>query len=368
MKKTLFLVIIAVLGLTCWAQDSIDEALESLSKDAATAYVNPIVSAFGADLNGGWYTHAPKGKIWGIDVGLKFVFMGSFFPDDAKDFSKSGQFRFTREQATTIVDATPSLDNISQTHKDLLIEQIMETPFTTTIAGPTIIGSSADSVSVSSDTETITIIEPLTQSSHDYNVDPYTIMLPVTGILEDFPILPSFAPQLTLGTLYGTNLVFRYVPAIEINEELGEFSYFGWGIQHNPKVWVNKLTQFVIPVDISISMFSQKMELGNYIEATAFMVGANVSKTIGGAFLNITPYGGLSLESSKMKFAYQVELDPLSLIDTQPIDISFEIEGENSARLTVGLNLHLGVFDFNADFNMAKYNSFTTGFGMGFTF
>jgi hypothetical protein len=56
----------------------------------------------------------------------------------------------------------------------------------------------------------------------------------VHGLLEDLPALPLFAPQLTVGTIYGTQASFRFVPTYDVTD-LGDFKYFGFGLQHNPK-------------------------------------------------------------------------------------------------------------------------------------
>ena len=38
--------------------EGLEEMLENLSRDAGSMYIAPIVSAFGSDLNGGWFHKA----------------------------------------------------------------------------------------------------------------------------------------------------------------------------------------------------------------------------------------------------------------------------------------------------------------------
>ena len=62
--------------------------------------LGPTVSAFGADLNSGWVHRVPKATIFGIDIELGFVAMGTFFSDNNKTFSTSGTFRFNNRTSS----------------------------------------------------------------------------------------------------------------------------------------------------------------------------------------------------------------------------------------------------------------------------
>ena len=359
MKIFLGFFIVSFLLISNVFADSLDETLEKLAGDAAVSYVEPIVSAFGSNLNGGWYHKAPKGKIFNIDVEFGLVFMGSFFSEESKDFSTTGSFRFTEQQA---IDLT-NISGFSGAIQDSLVAAIMQQDFAVGIFGPTIVGSGEDSIKIDFSGADIDIIDPDTGQPTTETVGQAQIVLPVTGLLEEIPMLPLFVPQLSLGTVYGTKLVFRYMPTMDV-PDLGEFKYFGFGIQHNPKVWL----PVPLPVDVSASFFTQSMDLGDYVTAKATAFGINASKTFGPRMLSITPYAGLMLESSKMEFKYDYTLaeDPITGDPLETMIIKFEIEGENSARLTLGLNFRLSVFNLNADYNIAKYNSVTAGFGLAF--
>jgi len=364
MKKLVAFSIISVLFISCLMSLSMDESLEQLSKEAAKSYINPLVSPLGSNVNGGWFTHAPKGKILALDIGVKLVYMGTFFADDAKEFSKTADYQFSRAQATAILNNTQGLGGIPVTHKDAIIDYIVATPFTTTISGPTIIGSSSDSIMVVSNAEPVTI--NIGNNEYDYTLSPYVIGTSVKGLLSDLSSLSVLTPQVTIGTLVGTNLILRYAPPFEISKKLGEFSCLGIGVQHNPKVWMNLLSKIIIPVDISFSIFGQQMKLGEFIDASAYSVGANVSKTIGLSFFNITPYGGLFAEGSKLNVKYDFQIDDTG--NVPPIKIDFESKGENTFRGLVGVNLHLGLIDLNADYNISKFSSFTAGLGASIKF
>lgn len=58
--------------------------------------------------------------------------------------------------------------------------------------------------------------------------------------------LPLAAPQFSFGTVFGTMASVRFLPNVKMGE-LGELSYFGFGLQHNPAVFL----PIPLPVDLS---------------------------------------------------------------------------------------------------------------------
>lgn len=334
------------------AQESLDSTLQSLALDAAKGYVNPIVSGFGADLNSGWMYRAPQATMLGLDLDFGFVVMGAFMGDDAKKFSRSGSAALDQ---TTVDLMTNSLSTTGG-FRDSVRNKLYGTQIGVSISGPTIVGSKNDSVKLSYTGNPIRIVYSGVDTT--LTLTPATMVTPVTGLLEDVSMLPFFAPQLSIGTVYGTKIAIRYLPDIEVSKEIGKFSYFGFGIQHNPFMWIPVPEP---PLDVSIGFFTQTMKVGSILETSATLFGVQASKTFGPGALNITPYGGFSFESSTMKVTYEYDRPaPLTGKDK----ISFELEGENSARITLGLTLKLAVLKINADYNIAKYNTFSAGFGI----
>ena len=64
------------------------------------------------------------------------------------------------------------------------------------------------------------------------------------------------------------------------------------------------------------------------------------------------------------------EINYSQLIETdagaQDVGINFEMEAENKSAINLGLYLHLGFINVFADYNFARYNSFTGGMFFGF--
>jgi hypothetical protein len=376
LTMTLFL---SAMVATAFAQDNgsnLEETLKKLSQDAAKKYVSPVVSAFGSNLNGGWFHKAPSAKVFGLDLEVGLVGMGTFFPKDAeyKHFSESGSFRFNSTQATELV-VNSNLGLPAQIQA-ALVQEITSRDFTVGISGATIIGASDDYIKINFSQQSVTFTDPITLLPRTVTISPDVITLQGIGglgdVLANISFLPFVAPQASIGTILGTRAVFRYFPEIslpvtDITKDIGKFSWFGWGIQHNPGVFLPT----PLPLDISLGFFKQTLkinpsgEIGGTVtpifEASTTAYGITVSKRLGIGILNVTPYAGYLRESSKITFSYDFTLDPGTALE-QKIPIDFLLEGENKSRFNFGLSFRLLLFNINADYNiLGKYKSITVG-------
>ena len=329
------------------AQD-LQGTMQQLSVDAAKSYVSPIVSGFGANLNGGWFHRAPRPVTLGFDLEFGAVAMGTFFKDENKVFSTSGNFQFDFDQALALAHSAgaPSFGGLDTA----LATSITGLTFPVTISGPTVIGSKMDSIR----------IHMPGQPVNGYTIPGQDIVLGVTGLIENATILPMGAPQLTIGTIFGTQASFRYLPDVQISSEIGNFKYFGFGIQHNPAVWIGT----PLPLDLSVGYFTQTMSVGNLLSTTTTAFGVQASKQLGWTYLNLTPYLGFQSESSTMTFTYDYTIQTLAGPQVQ--HITFDLTGENKTRLTAGLGIRIGIINVNADYNFATYNSATAGVMISF--
>lgn len=352
MKKffTIFQILIFTLIFAAsisYSQD-LEETLSHITGDASKAYVDPVISAFGANLNSGWVHKTPQAKIFGVDIEIGVVAMGSFFSDDDKTFSSSGTFRFNEEQARYIVENSGY--NPDSPQGQVLVDSIRYNDYTVGIFGPTIVGNENDSVRVHFRGANIS----------GNVVDSATVVTPVYGFLDDLSILPMGAPQITLGTVYGTSIAFRFLPSIKINDDLGKFSYFGFGIQHNPAMWI----PYRLPVQLSLGFFTQKLKVGDVFESNATTFGLFASKTFGGFVVGFTPYIGLAFESSNVDVSYDITIETPA--GPQPSKIEFNMDGENSFRGTIGAAFKLTVLTLSIDYSFSSYSALSAGLGFRF--
>lgn len=361
-NKCVLLAVLFALLLTSLPASDLEETLQSLSQDAGRSYVNPMVSAFGSDMNCGWFHQVPQGvtAAWSFEVGM--VVMGTLFIEDDRFFDVNGKFSFTRAQAEELAQ-----DFSNESFFDDLVNQIMQQEFELGITGPTVIGPSYDeadensAIKVHFDQQTITFTYQ--GETMQRELPAQEVKIPFGGLLDDYPAMPLAAPQLTVGTLYGTQASFRYMPEIVTVKEIGAVSYLGYGLQHNPAVWFTE----PLPFDIALAYFAQKLEIGSIVEADACNYGINVAKTFGHKLIHVTPYLGFSIEKSKMHFSYDYLTG--STIDQIPevINIDFNVDGKNKNRFTTGLSFRLGLLNFNADVNFAKYPSASAGVALNFS-
>ncbi len=326
---------------------SLEETLQQLSQTAAMEYVKPISSALGANVNGAWFHKAPKAKTFGFDLEIGLVAMGSFFPTQSTHFETSGQFTFSTAEAQNLVSGIGNAQIQNE-----LIAQLTTTPSTVEISGATVIGSSTDYITINFPGGTY-------QTSYGpVNLPANQVELPVAGFgqLADVNLLPMGAPQVTIGTVFGTQAVFRYVPKTTLQQDLGDLTYFGFGIQHNPMIW---LGDDLLPVDLALGYYQQTATIGDLFSLKATAYGINVSKQLGFRFLNLTPYAGYLLEKATMQVTYQYVVDTPTGPLTQ--DIKFDLEGENKSRFVVGLGIRFLLLNLNVDYNFGTYKSITAG-------
>lgn len=344
--RSSFILVLTFFAFSSLFSQAMEETLQKITGNASKSYVAPISSALGANLNSGWVHSAPKAKKFGFDLEFGFVAMATLFSDVNKTFSSNGTFRFNSEQAEQLI---PS--NITGSERTQIKNEILNTDFTVGISGPTIVGSKKDSIKILFPGA---VIRGRTLGEKE-------LILPVTGYLEDLPALPLVAPQVSFGTVFGTAVVLRYLPDIEINKDLGKFKYFGFGLQHNPTMWL----PFSLPLNVSVGYFTQKMEVGKIFSTSASMFGIFASKRFGPGALNIEPYAGLSLESSNIDVAYDVTYDTPTG-GTTTSQIKYTMEGENSTRFTIGATLKLLLLGISVDYSIAKYNTVSASLNFKF--
>ena len=357
MKHFLLLSLCCLLMVSASAySQSLDSTLQKMAGSAVQGYVGPIVSGFGADLNGGWFHKAPTAELYGFDFELGVVAMGTLFNEANKTIPAGvgGQFSFNAAQSAQIASTIPNYNSLPANYQLAIRNKISNTVFTVDLTGPTIIGPKTDTVKVNFHAQPITVNTP--GGTQTYNLGATSINTGVTGLLDNVKTVPLAAPQLSIGTLVGTQLTFRYLPNVKLNSDIGELKYFGFGIQHNPGVWFPN----PLPLDICASFFTQTLDVGSVLTTKATAFGVNASKRFGPGALNITPYAGFMLESSTMTFNYTSNLTTPGG-GTQQVTVNLPLKGDNKSRLTLGLSLKILFLNINADYNLSTYNSFTGG-------
>lgn len=335
------------LGVCVATAEDVNETVKKLGAAAGKAYMAPVVSGLGSNLNAGWFHRSPPAKKLGFNFEVGAVAMGTLLKGGSKTLSTSGPMKLDSATTNRLTEGVSPTGGARDSVRNRLYGEEVEVGF----FGPTVIGSDKDTLKlylmgqdfILGNGDTVTVNDTVTIEG-------------VTGKLGDYVDypLPLVAPQISIGTIYGTNLTIRYLPEYEATD-LGKIKFSGFGIQHNPAVWLSN----PLPIDLSVGYYMQTLELGSLFKASSQAYGVNASKTFGWRRLNLTPYGGFMLESSKFDFEYDMD------INGTPETIKFTLEGENNYRATVGLSVRLLVLNLNADYNFGKYQSLSAGVMVG---
>jgi hypothetical protein len=160
--------------------------------------------------------------------------------------------------------------------------------------------------------------------------------------------LPILAPQATIGSIMGTDLTIRWF-SYAIGKDFGKIDLFGWGIRHS----ISQYMPLLPFVDIAVGYYSQSFKVGSVVDATATLISlqGSVSKSL------LVVYGGIGMESSTLKIAYEPEKGGE--------EIKFDLKGGNKMRMTVGAGLNFPGIKLHADYNVSTINTFSLGVGFG---
>ncbi len=290
LKQITLFIVIAFYSFTFSFSQDIEKLVSKYTEVNGKGYMQPLADAFGATFNTGLF-HSAKLKKMGFQAYLGVVTSVAFIGDKRQTFD-----------ATTQDFADPEI----------------------TTEAPTIFGP-AKSVDVSGPGGTVYVFP--------------------AGM--NVKMVPFAVPQLTIGSVYGTDLTFRFF-TISINEDLGSVNLFSWGIRHSISQHLDML-----PLDVALGIYNQSFKIGDIVSANSWFVSAQASKKL----LIFTFYGGLGYENTKVDLNYHN--------DDENIDIDFNLKGKNSIRFTAGVTFNLGPAKLNVDYNIASQSVLSVGLGVG---
>jgi hypothetical protein len=161
----------------------------------------------------------------------------------------------------------------------------------------------------------------------------------------DEKAVPIAFPQATI-SLFGTELLVRYVP-LTIDDE--DFTLLGLGLKHDIGQYIP-----LLPLDLSVQVLYNKLELSDIVDATHMAYGLIASKSL----VLLTVYGGIQYETSSFDFSYE--------FTEENRNINVEIEGDNDVRGVLGLALNFPFIVINADYSLGAQNVLSTGLSLQF--
>jgi hypothetical protein len=345
-----------LLSSAAFSQFTNVDFLRSAPADAVKfvqAYISPWANAFGAGLNGSWYTTAKPHKLGGFDITTSFNV--GIVPESAGTFDISS---IGLSSAITGSGSAPS------------------------VSGPKTNGP------------------VMTYKSEGYTMATFNTPPGLGWRYIPVPML-----QVGIGLPLGTELKARYVPKIPISD--GNVSMWGVGLMHSIMQYIpgNKL----LPLDASIFVGYTKLTgnipvnlqpdpavAWNYstsFNPVIFFSGQNINATV--SALNISAIGSVNLRIitiyaglgySKTKTSVEMEgYYPAPVLVTSGTphveynDISgsgsiktgddfpkMNVENFSGLRANAGLRLKLAIITIHFDYTRAQYNVVSAGLGISF--
>lgn len=268
MKKALvitaFMIIVFISSSVIFG-DTLEERLSRIAYDNGKNYMKPFITAFGTNLNTGWFQTAKVTKPFRFGFMLNTAL--AFVPDE---------------------DMTFMAINPNDT---LYVESEVETA--------TIFGNDGGYFE-----SKVTGIDAL--------------MLP-KGI--DLNIVPFIIPQAFIGLPYGFEIMVRYFPPVELSKDIGKMSFWGIGVKYQ----VSKLIP-LCPVAIALQGTYQQFKLEDIITANCTFFNAQLSRGL--VVLPITLYCGIGFESTKLTAEYEYTYQTLNNPVTESVELNIKGDNE----------------------------------------
>jgi len=225
---------------------------------------------------------------------------------------------------------------------------------------------------------------------------PSLFSLPPGG---NFSTLIAGVPQIEIGSFMGTELLLRFIPPVNMGEEIGKFSFYGLGLKHSISQYLPR-ADFDLAVQGVIQGTNLKNKVGvtnATLEANGRFMNFNIhgSKKFGEYF---TLYSGFSYETinidTRFTYALPIEIQyQLNLLDkgvdrdengnlleksdpryrpaqTEPTEGFPGDDKPQTAKLNltaqnfkfvIGGNVEYEDFSLFMDYNISNFNIFTAG-------
>lgn len=302
--------------LSAQTENLLGDKLRNVVQSYAAAYIRPVNNALGITLNSGLFTKPNQSS---LDEPVKFRFYAGLkaFGFMVKDEDKKFNLKY--------------IDTVRQSGQP---PRAFE--FTVNNA-PTFFGGNQPGVAHYTDNTGVQQTQQTIGGIYRSDIAPFVLL------------------HLEAGSIYGTDVMFRFLPSIQFGK-LEDISIVGFGIKHSVSQYIPTM-----PVDISVQFAYQKVALNSdnirVVNSDAKVFSLTVSKR----FLLLDVYGGVQYDNltTDIKYNYITSNDVV-------VPVEFRMEDINNTSGMLGIGLSLGKFYFNIDGNFGKYTVLTTGIGFSY--
>ncbi|MFA7626701.1 MAG: DUF6588 family protein [Candidatus Kapaibacterium sp.] len=239
---------------------------------------------------------------------------------------------------------------------------------------------------------------------YNFPLIPQSLKDSVLAAIEQFPeefklyggnnlnMVVAAIPQFEIGSLYGTELLVRVIPPVNLGETIGDFAFWGLGLKHSISQYFfdditevgNIAERYERPFDLAVQFVYQGTYLKNKVgvtkadlkaNASLFSFNIHASKSFKDLF---DIYTGMSYETiginSRYEYYLPVEIQrQLGMLeqgqeyptpgypgDKNPQTTELSIDSSN-LRWTIGIIKQIGDFDVFLDYSMSRFDILSGG-------
>ena len=287
---------LAAVATPARAQSGLESVIEQFSGATIQGYIQPLADALVGNLSVGYINSTSLGKKFTFSV--EVIGMTAAISESMRFYSA----------------ATPSGFQPS------------------TVDAPTVFGGPA------------TVVQHSTIPGLSYR--------PSDGLV-DAEYFPTLGPQIRLGGIMGTEVVFRYassamVPVLK-EEDFPDLTILGVGLQHSVSQYIPGM-----PVDISVGGSFNSLKFGDIVDLSSTSFGVNVGKSFG--MLGVS--GGLQSDGGTMNLEYT------STATDAPGSVNVDLK--RAIRFRAGASLNLTFLRLFGDAAFGDVTSYAAGLRFGF--
>ncbi len=423
MKKSILVLILCVFSINLYSQQSNPYTVElarKFSKDLFSSngvyYMEPVVRIVNATSNSRFYTSAyipssVKNPYFKVTIngmaGVVSDDLKYYSPQmpteefDLNDVQKFIQYNLATQQITYLDTAglvnyiflNMMYDGTKGSRKGLI--QVPQKASTALGTGDTHFLLPHESMETLFKNHPLYNLPIVPQSIKD------SVMIALNSFPEDFTLyggnnldyIVAGIPQVEIGSLFGTELLLRVIPPVNLGETVGDFAFWGIGLKHSISQYFetdyNEKPAEERVLDLAAQIVYQGTHLKNKVgvtqaeltaDATMFSFNLNASKSIKNWF---DIYTGISYEiiNIKSQYAYKLPIEvqwQLGLLekpsyeptpghpgDQSPQTTELSLNSDN-LRWTIGIIKQIGSFGIFADYSFSRFDILSAGLQYNF--
>ncbi|MEX0935805.1 MAG: DUF6588 family protein [Gemmatimonadota bacterium] len=175
---------------------------------------------------------------------------------------------------------------------------------------------------------------------------------------RETPVVPYPVLHASLGIGLATEVSLRYLPALEVDAEIGGLRGVGGGVRHMVTRW------FDSPVDVSVTFARQNLEVGEYVAAESTQYGVMAGRDLGP--LSIFAMGVLREGTVDVRYESDNPGNENPALPPDGTEVHFSEEVPSGTAFGIGARLQLLVLNIAGHYTFDDYRLITLKVGFGF--